>query len=50
MTFPVISMFDAELVKKNKVAVQGTMSNMSFLSTPEQVTPRRNVQFSQISN
>ena len=41
MVFPVISKFNAELVKKNEVAVQGTMSNISFLSTPGQVTPRQ---------
>ena len=26
------------------------MSNLGYLSTPEQVTPRQNVQYSQISN
>ena len=41
MNFPVISNYNAELVKKVKVAVQGTMSNMRFLSTVGQVAPRR---------
>ena len=40
MIFPVVSKFNAELVKNVKVAVQGKMSNKSFLSTPGQVTPR----------
>ena len=43
MIFPVISKFDAELLKNVKVAMLGTMSNMSFLNTPRQVTPRRKV-------
>ena len=41
MVFPVISKVNAELVKKVQVAVQGTMSNLGFLSTPGQVTPRQ---------
>ena len=42
MVFSVIGKFNAELVKKIVgVAVQGTMSNISFLSTPGLVTPRQ---------
>ena len=41
MVFPIISKSNAELVKKVEVAVQETMSNISFLSTPGQVTPRQ---------
>ena len=39
MSFLVISNFDAEL-EKNKATMQGTMSNMDYLSTPGQVTPK----------
>ena len=35
--------------KKVKVAMSGTMSNMSFLSTLGQVTERLNAQYSHIS-
>ena len=38
MIFPVISKFNAELVKKVKVAMP-RQCHMSFLSTPWQVTP-----------
>ena len=41
MVFLVISKFNAEFVKKFKVAMQGTMSNIIFLSYPGQVTPRQ---------
>ena len=44
MVFPVISKFNAELVKKKSVSccARETMSNISqFLSTPGQVTPRQ---------
>ena len=49
MIFPVIRKFGVDLVKR-LVAMQGTMSNLSFLSTPGQVTSRLNVQYSQMSN
>ena len=49
--FPNISKYDAEEQKKTiKVTMPGTMSNMGYLSTQEQVTPKRNVPYSQISN
>ena len=41
MIFPIISKFNAEVVKKVTVAMQGTVSNMSFLSTQGQVPQRR---------
>ena len=40
MSFLVISNFDAEL-EKIKATMQGTMSNMDYLSTPGQVTLRK---------
>ena len=41
MVLPVTGKFNIELVKQVLVAVQGTMSNISFLSTPGQETPRQ---------
>ena len=48
--FPIISEYESELLLNNKFAMRGTISNMGYVSTPEQVTLRRNVQYSQFSN
>ena len=41
MFFSVICKFNTELVKNDEVAVQEIVSNISFLSTPGQVTPKQ---------